>query len=303
MASGAVGFGVRWGINSYPDVTGDAVVKTPFANSPEFRRLVDGETGVSLPRIALEMARDAYPSLDIDAYLARIDELSARVRLRCGLGARPKTMIGHVNWVLFVEEGFTGNQGEYYDPRNSYLNEVIDRRTGIPISLSILFAAVAGPIGLDVRGVNLPSHYLLRVVGVDPPLFVDPFHDGAMLDRAGCEARVAEALGRPVALADEILEPCAAKVTVSRMLRNLKDVFVRDFDLIAALRIARRQGILDPLDLDLQRDWGLLASQTGHPGEAIGPLARYTEGRPNSTDVAAVVEILLIARREVAASN
>ena len=98
-------------------------------------------------------------------------------------GARVRHILGQINWVLFVEEGFRGNVEDYYDPRNSYLNEVLDRKLGLPISLSVLYAEVASRVGLALGCVNLPMHFALRVMGRDEPVFVDPFHEGRMLDQ------------------------------------------------------------------------------------------------------------------------
>lgn len=275
---------------------------SPFAHSPEFLRLVEGTTSVSLPRVALEIARDAEPSLDIEAYLGRIDALADRVRLRRG-DPRPRAVLGQINWVLFVEEGMRGNVAEYHDPSNSYLNEVLDRRTGIPISLSILYAAVAEPLGLGLSGVNLPAHYLLRLDGSDPPLFVDPFHEGAFLDRAGCERRVSQAMGRPVKLDESAFAPCDARTTVARMLRNLMAIHAGADDPARSLVVARRLGVIEPDQPETQRDWGLLAYRAGRPGEALAPLGHYLELVPDAADIPAIVEVLRSARREVTLSN
>ena len=123
-----------------------------FANSPEFQRLVSGAEDVRLARIALEIARDAYPDLDVESYLKRIEEFADRARSRFRPGALVRDIIGQINWVLYVEEGIGGNWDEYYDPRNSYLNEVLDRRLGIPISLSVIYWSVAEHLGLAGGG-------------------------------------------------------------------------------------------------------------------------------------------------------
>ena len=282
---------------------GSSAVRERFAENPEFRRLLAGDADLSLPRIALEIARDSYPSLDVEVYLARIEELAARARARCVEGSRAKVLLGQINWILFVEEGFQGNAVEYYDPRNSYLNEVLDRKTGIPISLSVLYAAVARSIGLDLAGVNLPAHFLLRVEGSDPPLFVDPFREGMTLDEEGCRRQVAAAVGHPVPLVSQQFEPTSVVATVARMLRNLKAIYVQEDDFASALPVVRRLSAIDPKNYDELRDWGLLAYQAGRVGESVSPLARYSEARPRAADTPAVLELLRTARREVARSN
>jgi regulator of sirC expression with transglutaminase-like and TPR domain len=278
-------------------------VRSPFADSPEFRRLLGGEARVSLPRIALEIARDAYPTLDVEAQLARIDGLARRVADRCSWPAKTRAALGQINWVLFVEEGLRGDDETYYDPRNSYLNDVLDRRRGIPISLSILYAAVAAPLGLELAGVNLPAHFVLRVVGEPGPLFVDAFHEGALLDRDGCDRLVAGATGLNEPLPDAQLEPAAPATVVARMLRNLKANYLREDDYASTLPVARRLAALDRDNMPEQRDWGLLAYRAGLPGEALAPLTRYLASTPDAADVAAVREVVRAVRRDVIESN
>ena len=156
-------------------------VPSRFPDSPEFQRLVAGADDVHLARIALEIARDAHPDLDIESYLAKI-------RRTCGASPRPlppgskvRDILGQINWVLFVEAGLRANEEDYYDPRNSYLNEVLDRGLGIPISLSVVYWAVGERLGLALAGANLPVHFMLRFEEDGLTWFVDPFHAGADL--------------------------------------------------------------------------------------------------------------------------
>ncbi len=279
-------------------------LRSPFEGSPEFLRLIRGESFLSLPRIALEIARDVYPRLDINATLARIEPLAERVRQRIAPDAKPKTILGQVNWVLYVEEGYRGNDGEYYDPRNSYLNEVLDRKTGIPITLSILYAAVAEQVGVQVSGVNLPAHFMLRLDTPERPLFVDAFDGGAFLSEKDCRDRIAQKLGSSVDLPSDALDACSPAVTVARVLRNLKAIHLHGDDLFSALPVARRLAALEPDNLFEMRDWGLLAYRTGHPGEAVQPLSRFCEmAPPESEDREVVAAMLRAARRDLALSN
>jgi regulator of sirC expression with transglutaminase-like and TPR domain len=278
-------------------------VPPPFADSPEFRRLLGGEPAIDLARVALEIARDAEPEVNVDAYLARIAALAGRARERCGPRPKVRTVLGHVHWVLFVEEGFHGNAEDYYDPRNSYLSAVLDRKVGIPISLSVLYAAVAAPLGVALAGVNLPAHFVLRAVSEEPPLFVDAFHDGAVLDRSGCERLVEGVVGQPVALTDAQIAPVGPAEVVARMLRNLKAIHLRGDDFPSALPVARRLAAVRPDDLDEQRDWGLLAYRTGRPGEALAPLSRYVAEQAEAPDLDVVAEVVRAVRRGVIESN
>ena len=150
---------------------------------PSFNVCSPGNDQVDLARIALEIGRDAYPEIDIEAYLERIHHLADRARSRFKPGSSVREILGQINWVLFVEEEFRGNQEDYYDPRNSYLNEVLDRGLGIPITLSLVYRAIAERLGLAMAGVDLPLHFMLRVDDGDQTCFVDPFHGGAVYDR------------------------------------------------------------------------------------------------------------------------
>ena len=118
---------------------------------------------MNLARIALEIGRDADPEIEVESYLERIQDLADRARGRYRPGAKIRDILAQINWVLFVEEEFRGNHEDYYDPRNSYLNEVLDRGLGIPISLSVLYQTLAERLGLAMAGVDLPLHFMLRV--------------------------------------------------------------------------------------------------------------------------------------------
>jgi regulator of sirC expression with transglutaminase-like and TPR domain len=279
------------------------VPRAPFADSPEFRRLILGETPVQLARIALEIARDAYPELDVESYLRRIEELTNRVRPRCAPGASVRDVLGQINWVLYVEEEFAGNQADYYDPRNSFLNEVLDRRLGIPISLSILYWTVAEQLGLSVGGVNLPAHFMLRVDEGRRIWFVDPFHSGVVMNEEKCEQRLAEILQMPVVLTDTMTAACSIEVVVTRMLRNLKTIYLRSQDLPSLLPIQRRLTALNRHDPDELRDLGMLCVQAERLGEAIDPLEAYLATSPPAVQAEEIRAVLQDVRRRLAQWN
>ena len=276
-------------------------MRDPWRESPEFRRLVEGDEAVDLVRINLEIARDADPNVDADACLAAIDALGDRVQARCSPGAGAVEVIEQINRTLFVEDEYRGNTEDYFDPRNSYLHEVVARRLGIPISLALLYAAVAARVGLRLDGINTPLHFLLRVTDEEPALFVDPFHMGTTLDRSGCEHLLSELSGQEVRLGFEHFTPCNLSTVVSRMLRNLKRIYLERDDFARALPVVRRLSALNRGDLLELRDWGLVAVRAQHPGEAILPLTRYLAESPTADD--RIGDVLKAARREVAAWN
>ena len=278
-------------------------IPSPFEHSPEFLRLLRGEVEPDLTRLALEVARDAYPSLDSNAQISRIDHFSDRVRDRCPEGAKARHILGQINWVLFVEEEFRGNNHDYQDPRNSYLNTVLDRKLGIPLSLSILYLAIADRLGLAMSGVNLPGHFVVRAGRGDTAIYIDPFNQGATLDREGC-ARLAErATGRPIILSEDVLASCPSSTIVARMLRNLKASHLREHDFAAAVPVLRRLVALHKGDHEERRDLGIACARSGLAGEALGHLSAYVAARPDALDVRDVQALALAARREIAGRN
>jgi regulator of sirC expression with transglutaminase-like and TPR domain len=278
-------------------------VRTPFADSPEFQRLLADDGPVHLARIALEIARDAYPDLEIEPYLGRIRVLADRVRLRCPRGSKVRDILGQINWVLFVEEEMRGNGEDYYDPRNSYLNEVLDRRLGIPISLSVLYQAVAEPLGLSMAGVNLPAHFMLRVDDGEQTWFVDPYDSGNAMSRAACQRKLSDILQQPVDLTDAMAAACPVAVVVTRMLRNVKAIYLNANDIPSALPVQRRLAALNPRDSQEVQDMGVLCLNADRPGEAIDPLQAYLATAPDSAKAQEIRALLEVARRRVAQSN
>jgi regulator of sirC expression with transglutaminase-like and TPR domain len=181
------------------------------------------EPQLRLDEAGLLIAAHAYPGLDIDAELGRLDVLAE--------GCRNPTLDALVRY-LFVEEGFRGNHTDYYDPRNSYLNDVTTRRVGIPITLCVLTLEVGRRIGVPLAGVGMPGHFILRD-RVDPEVWVDPFSRGALLDRVGCERAFLAVNGSDAVFEPDFLEPVGAWTIVARMLANLKAVFTRRGDAAA----------------------------------------------------------------------
>lgn len=208
----------------------------------QFREFAERDFGNDeLARGALLIALEDYRQLDIDAYLARLDELAQRVERRCVKGEPPIFRLGHLHAELFDREQFRGDTNNYYDPRNAYLNEVIDRKIGIPISLSIVFLHVANRIGLNASGVGLPGHYIAKVRFELNEVYVDPFDGGSTLNLA----EIAELLG-PVRLSAEHLRAWSARQTLVRVLVNLENMWNRAGDGRKARAAAERVALLQP---------------------------------------------------------
>lgn len=266
------------------------------------RRLAADPTHpVDLAELALRLAADEYPGLDVPAYLARLDGYAAAVapRLTGSLADRVAALTGF----LFGEQGFRGNAAEYYDPRNSYLNDVLDRKLGLPITLSVLAVAVGARCGLAVSGVGLPGHFVAKAADATGEVVFDPFHGGRVLDRAGCARLVAGATGQPVEAADIDLEPTPPGLIAVRLLSNLKAVYLQHPDFSRAARVMGRLVQLVPGDPRQRRDLGVALVHAGQPGRAIDHLRAYLDAAPAAEDAAVVGEFLQAARQEVARWN
>lgn len=228
-----------------------------------FRALVSrSETQVPLDEAALLIAAHAYPDLDVDDQLRQIDGLAA--------GCYAPTLDALVRH-LFVELEFGGNRREYYDPRNSFLNDVVERRVGIPISLSVLAIVVGRRLGVPLVGVGLPGHFLLRDQ-VDTDVFVDPFDRGALLDRAGCERAFRRVQGEDAAFDDAFLEPVGSFTILSRMLANLRAIFAATGDHHALLWVIRLRTALPDVAPEERGELAAALAATGAFGAAADEL-------------------------------
>lgn len=256
---------------------------------------------LDLAELALWLARDEYPALDVEAYLAELDSMAheARLYLRGDLTTRVTGLCRY----LFHEMGFHGNARDYYDPRNSYLNEVLDRRTGIPIALSAVAIAVGARAGLAIQGVGLPGHFVVKAVLNGAEELFDPFHGGRRLTPADCENLVRQVTGEAFEATADGLAGLPLALIVTRMLNNLKGIYLRDGDFPRAVRVMDRLCVLHPADPLQRRDLGAGLLHAGEPGRAVGHLSAYLAAVPDANDAAAVQELLRVARRRVAEWN
>jgi regulator of sirC expression with transglutaminase-like and TPR domain len=261
----------------------------------------DPNPALDLAELALCLARDEYPDLDVEAYLAEIDGMAheARRYLRGSLDAQVTGLCRY----LFHEMGFRGNDRDYYDARNSYLNQVLDRRTGIPISLSAVVMAVGGRAGLAVQGVGLPGHFIVKAVQGGHQELFDPFHGGRRLSVEACANLVRQVIGEPFRVTAEDLAAVPLAAMVTRMLNNLKAVYLKSGDFPRAVRVMERLRQLNPADTLQRRDLGTSLLHAGQPGKAIDHLRAYLAAVPQAEDAEVVRQLLGRARRQVAEWN
>jgi regulator of sirC expression with transglutaminase-like and TPR domain len=196
-----------------------------------FREYAGGEiTNENLACGALLIALEDNPALDVDHYLARLDDLAARAEARCSSGEPPVFRLGHLHAEMFDVDGYSGEANSYYDPKNAYLHEVIDRRRGLPISLSIVFLHVAARMGLQAAGVGLPGHFIVKVQFELNEVYVDPFHDGSTMTMAEIGALLRQVSGGSLPLASEHLRAWSGRETLVRVLGNLQGMWTRAGD-------------------------------------------------------------------------
>jgi len=182
-------------------------------------------TNENLARGALLIALEDYPRLDVDGYLAELDDLAARSQKRSVRGEPAIFRLGHLHAEMFDIDGFRGDASDYYDPRNAYLNEVIDRKIGIPITLSIIFLHVASRIGLNAYGVGLPGHYLVKVQFELNEVYVDPFHSGTTMTLDEIGQMLEDMTRRQIRLSSAHLRAWSGRETLVRVLANIENMW------------------------------------------------------------------------------
>jgi regulator of sirC expression with transglutaminase-like and TPR domain len=257
---------------------------------------------LDLARAALTIARWEYPTLEVDAYLERLDGLARGVD-----GSRRSTdplgRLHRLREYLFVEQGFAGNREDYYDPRNSFLNDVLERRRGIPITLSLILIEVGKRLGLAVEGIGLPGHFIAGARLEDSQIFLDPFNGGALLTPESCEELVGRVVGRKVTLTDEHYAPVSGRQLLARMLANLKAIYWQRQAWDRVVGIIDRLLVIDPKAAGEWRDRGIAWSNMGEVQRSLADWERYLTEFPNTKDHEAVKGHLRKARQKLAQLN
>lgn len=210
-----------------------------------FRQFAAGEiSSANLARGALLIALEDHPKVDLDACLRRLDDLAERVERRCGQGEPTVFRLGHLQSEMFEIDGYRGDAVNFYDPRNAYLHEVIERRRGLPIALSIVFLHVASRVGLHASGVGLPAHYIVKVRFDMSEVYVDPFDGGTTLTVAEIASLLSQMSARRVELSPSHLRAWSGRETLMRVLANLQNMWTMAGDRRKADAAAERITIL-----------------------------------------------------------
>ena len=259
-----------------------------------FAQVVNREdVRIDLAQACLMIAQDAYPSLDVERYLGEIERMAMRLRGRMPQSSAAEERIAALNQFLFEELGYWGNTDDYYDPRNSYLSDVIDRKTGIPITLSILYMELGRRVGLPLEGVSFPGHFLVRVRVRGGVLVLDPFAGGAPQSEEELRERlkrvIPEGVASDVPVAelplDQFLEPASKRQILSRVLRNLKGIY-READKPARmLEVLNRMLVVTPDSHAELRDRGYVYQRLECWRPALQDLTDYAQLEPDAPDL------------------
>jgi regulator of sirC expression with transglutaminase-like and TPR domain len=266
-----------------------------------FRSAVSGPADeVPLGRGALLVAQAQYPGLDIDGYERRLQQLAEVLAPRLDGASDAPARVKVANDLLFSELGFYGNDEQYDDVRNLFLNDVIERRTGIPITLAIVYIEVCQRAGLDVRGVGLPGHVVARIEEPEgESLYIDVFRGGLLLSAGDCRRLVRDTHGPRTEFRDHFLSAVTTRQLLQRLLHNLKARALQSGDEERAARAIDLLLAMYPWDLDDLRDRGMLRERLGDYPAALDDLERYVHYRAGAPDIETVSEAMRSLRRHV----
>jgi regulator of sirC expression with transglutaminase-like and TPR domain len=255
---------------------------------------------IDLIRAALVIARTEYPGLAIEEYAGRVEGLARRAAAQ----AVEQPTLTALNGVLFDEANLRGNREDYYDPRNSFLNDVLDRGLGIPITLSILYMEVARRVGFPLVGVGMPGHFLLKHYGHDgQETLIDCFNRGDILSRQDCQSRLDEIYSGEMSMRPEFLHPISRRQILTRMLNNLKTVYLSTHNFRKALPIADLVLVIYPQSAEDLKQRALLRYSMGLHGLAAEDLEEYLKMSPKASDADEVRQMSLSIRRMLALMN
>ncbi len=255
----------------------------------------------NLAEAALILALTEYPELDIAYYLRRLDELAAQVKQLVYPDSPAVERLYALNQVLFAEQGFTGNQEDYYNPHNSFLNEVLDTRCGIPITLSIIYLEVGRRVGLALEGISFPGHFLVKLAVEDGEIILDPFINGISLDEDELFQRLRSNYGNTAdtELLMLLLQPASVEDILVRLLRNLKAIYMQTQQDEKILVVLNQLLVIAPELAETWRDRGLLYEQLECFHSATQDLQHYLQLKPDAEDISLIESRLLAVQEQV----
>ena len=241
---------------------------------------------------ALAIAWEEYPRMDLGYYREIFDRMVDDLQPRIAKMHYPLKVVQEINQYLFAEQGFRGNDGDYYDPRNSFITDVLERRLGIPMSLSLVYMVICDRLGFPMDGISFPAHFIIRPRHPDLEIFIDPYNKGEILFPEDCAAKLTQLYGYEIPLQPEYLEPVSIRRILDRLLTNLKLIYLRRREPDKALAAIERSLMLNP-DVPTQwRDRGLICYQLDRFTEARIDLENYLQSVPYAEDGRVILQLI-----------
>lgn len=285
-----------------------ALISTPYLSEDEYMvrleairqqfadRVKAPEERIDMVDAALLVARTAFPDLDPTRYTALLDQWADRLRRRIEPAASAGDILRELNRIVFDEEGLRGDEDNYFDPQNSFLNRVLDRRLGIPITLCLVYSEVGRRAGFPVHGIALPGHFITGLFHTSGILFIDPFHRGTILTESECRQMVIARYGPETVLAPDWKVPAGSRMILVRLLRNLKAIYRHLGQDLQAFEMIQWILAVDPLAPAELKERGLLYETMGNDAFAVRDLERYLEVDPASEDQEAILQKINLLR-------
>lgn len=259
---------------------------------------------IDLLRASLTFARIEYPSLDPAPYIAQIEQLGRRVSAKIDDPGEPVQCIAALNYVLFDEEMFRGNTADYYNPRNSFINDVLDRRLGIPITLALLYMEVAQRAGFQLFGVGMPGHFMLKHYDIDGrSFFIDAFERGSVLSEDDCKRKIESIHSGQITLRPEFLLIVTRRQMLTRMLNNLRTIYLSRRDFRRALQVVDLILVIYPRSPEDVKQRAALRYNLGNLSGALSDFEEYVKMAPDASDAEEIRQTALGLRRSMAKLN
>ena len=277
---------------------------SPISFRRQYRQLLRGpDEDIDLARAALLISGEMYPDIDVQHYLDALDSMATDIHVSTAASSDRKALATAVSDYLFRRRGFSGNQDDYYDPRNSYLNQVMDRHLGIPITLSLVYMEVGRRLGLPAEGIGLPGHFIVRIDGEGEGLYVDAFHQGRLMTGRECLQAVESMFQGRLNLRLEHLLPYSSRQILVRLLGNLKINYMRQKQLRQALATMDLMVLTDPAAPANYKERATMFAQWGRHSLAAADLAKYLELAPQANDIQEIQRQIRALWYTVASAN
>jgi regulator of sirC expression with transglutaminase-like and TPR domain len=262
------------------------------------------DESVDILRAALTLSRIHEPFLDMERYVHRVDELAARVAVKIDDPDDPVQIIAAMNDVLFREEMFRGNTVDYYSPRNSFLHDVLERRLGIPITLALVYMEVARRVGFQLFGVGLPGHFLLKHYDVDGhSILIDAFERGSIVTEEDCRQKLDSIYSGQVALQPEFLLPVTRRQMLTRILNNLRSIYLSQRDFRRAVQVVDLILVIYPRSPEDMKQRAVLRYNLNDFRGALSDFEEYVKMSPDASDAEEIKQTALSLRRSMAMMN